>query len=132
VATWEELRQYIGLTQKVEENSGEDWVTFVLATSGDRMQQVFVSKMTLEDGKEEWAVIESPFGEIDKIDLAQALRESTTLVCGGLGIFQDNLVTLRHAVPLAALDAQEFDRPLTLVSNGADVLEDKLGGGDRF
>jgi hypothetical protein len=132
VATWEELRQYIGMTQRVDENSGEDWVTFVLATSGDRMQQVFVSKMTLDDGKEEWAVIESPFGEIDKIDLAKALQELSALVCGGLGLFQGNLVTLRHAVPLASLDAQEFDRPLMLVTTAADLLEDKLSGSDRF
>lgn len=132
MATWDELRQYIAMTQRVDEESGEDWLTFVITTSGDRLQQVFVSRMTLQDGAEEWAVIESPFGDLDKMDLQKALQESATMVCGGLGLFQGTLVTLRHAVLLSALDAQEFDRPLMLVSMGADRLEDKLVGGDRF
>jgi hypothetical protein len=132
VATWEELRQYIGMTQRVDPESGEDWVTFVLNTTADRLQQVFVSKMTVSEGGEEWAVIESPFGEVDAVDLKKALEESSKMVCGGLGVFQGNLATLRHALPLENMQVNEFERPLQLVVTGADQLEELLLGGDRF
>jgi hypothetical protein len=132
VATWEELRQYIGMTQRVDTESGEDWVTFVLSTSADRLQQVFVSRITLSDGAEEWALIESPFGELDTVDLRRALEESSKLLPGGLGVFQGTLVTLRHALPLENMQVNEFERPLQLVTTAADQLEEALLGGDRF
>jgi hypothetical protein len=132
VATWEELRQYVLMTQRVDGESADDWVTFVVSSAEDRLQQVFVSKLTLNDGAEEWALIESPFGEIDKVDLPKALKESSTMVCGGVGLFQGNLLTLRHALPLENMQVNEFERPLMLVAIGADQLEERLLGGDRF
>lgn len=132
MATWEELKQYIGMTQRVDPESGDDWVTFVLSTSADRLQQVFVSRMTFPPEGEEWAVIESPFAEIDAIDIKNALTESAKLVVGGIGVFQGTLLTLRHALPLENMQVNEFERPLLLVTTGADMLEEQLVGGDRF
>ena len=41
-------------------------------------------------------------------------------------------VTLRHAVPLANVDANEFEVPMKLVLHSADVLERKLTGADNL
>jgi hypothetical protein len=38
----------------------------------------------------------------------------------------------RHAVPLANLDVNEFERPLELVTLAADRLEHSISGGDVY
>jgi len=43
-----------------------------------------------------------------------------------------NLVTFRHSVPLLNLNINEFESPLALVTETADLLESTFTGGDRF
>jgi hypothetical protein len=42
------------------------------------------------------------------------------------------VLTIRHAVPLANLNINEFERPLSLVTNTADQLERQLTGADEY
>jgi hypothetical protein len=106
-------------------------IKLVFETSNIRSQVVALWHLTLDDGREEWVQIESPIGELGRVNLEQALRHIGTTVCGGMALV-GNLVSFRHAVPLLNLNINEFERPLALVTGTADELERALVGGDQF
>jgi hypothetical protein len=96
-----------------------------------RSQVVFLWKMSMLDGAEDWVQIESPFGRLDSVNLRAAIDSMGNTVCGGIASLGE-LVTVRHSVPLLNLDINEFERPLVLVTGTADRLERQLQGGDEF
>ncbi|SRR6266496_2054198 len=130
MATWSDLVGYVRSNYKVsDERPG--MVKMVFETENLRSQVVLLWHHTLMDGNEEWLQIESPFAQLGSVNLQQALEEVGRTVCGGAAVVFD-LVTIRHAVPLANLNINEFERPLTLVTTTADYLEQKLIGGDKY
>ena len=83
---------------------------------------------------EHWAQIDSPVGAVGSIDLVQALQLVEKAVCGGLCHLSargEHFVSIRHCLPLATLDAEEFTGPLLMVTGAADAFERELTGGDR-
>lgn len=133
MATWPELKQYIGTEYKVSEDIGRG-VKLIFDVGDGRAQSVFITNYQLMDGDEEWVVVESPIGQIGIASLDTAAREVGAMVVGGVAIsteFGDPIITLRHAIPLANLDINEFERPLRLVTTSADRLEGALTGADR-
>jgi hypothetical protein len=130
MATWKDLAGYVRANYKVSDESPTS-MKLVFDTGNLRSQLVMLWYMTLGEGGEEWLQIESPFAEVGRVDLRNALEEVGRIVCGGLALIGD-VVTIRHAVPLANLNINEFERPLALVTNTADRLEAKLAGGDQF
>jgi len=111
--------------------SDERRIKLVFETNSLRSQVVMIWYLTLNDGKEDWVQIESPFGELGSVDLTAALQAISTTVCGGLALV-GNLVTFRHSLPLENLNINELESPLALVTTTADQLERALTGGDRF
>jgi hypothetical protein len=131
VATWPDLIEYIRSNYQITEEKPHV-ITILFDTTGVRSQFVVLSRQTLDnEGDEDWLMIESPIGQVAKLDLERALTEVGKTVCGGAAI-QQNLLLLRHAVPLANLDPNEFERPLHLVTITADRLERELIGDDTF
>jgi hypothetical protein len=130
MATWSDLSAYIHSNYKVAE-SDDRRIKLVFETGSLRSQVVMIWYLTLNDGKEAWIQVESPFGELGSVDLTQALQAISSTVCGGLALV-GNLVTFRHAVPLENLNINEIEAPLALVTTTADQLERALTGGDRF
>jgi hypothetical protein len=128
MASWLQLKQYIHSTYKVSEDIG-DGIKLLFETTDGRSQLVFLTRQILLDGAEDWVLIESPFGELGRVDLAAAVTEVGNLVCGGIAA-SGKFVTLRHAVRLPDLDLAEFERPLVLVTVWADRLEAAFTGGD--
>jgi hypothetical protein len=130
MASWSALVNYVHSHYKVtDEQPGMMKLVFEV---GDlRSQLVFLWRTPLRDGAEEWVQIESPFGEIDSVDLRAATLAMSKLVCGGIAAVGD-LATVRHSVPLENMDINEFERPLALVLSTADNLERQLTGGDDF
>jgi hypothetical protein len=131
MANWEQLRQYIHSNYQVEEELPEA-IKMVFELRGGRTQLVFVTHYSLMDGQEDWVVIESPFGELGRVDLGAAVAAAGNMVCGGVGLYKERYFTLRHAVPLANLDLNEFERPLRLIITSADSLEARLTGRDEL
>lgn len=130
MATWSDLMGYVRSNYRIaDEQSG--MVKMVFETENLRSQVVLLWHQTLRDGSEEWLQIESPFAELGSVNLQEALEEVGRTVCGGAAIVS-SYVTIRHAVPLANLNINEFERPLTLVTSTADYLEQKLTGGDKY
>jgi len=130
MATWADVVGYVHSNYRVSDER-PNMIKLVFEVSGLRTQVVFVWHLALMDGTEEWIQIESPFGEFGQVDLAAALEKVSETVCGGLALYQ-NMVTFRHAVPLANMNINEFERPLTLVTSTADQFERALTGGDQF
>lgn len=134
MANWQDLKQYISNTYKVGHDGG-GFLILYFDLDGGRSQGVFVNHSTLQGGQEDWAIVESPIGKVEDLSLTQVVREAGSMVCGGVGMMEHDdatWVTLRHAIPLANLDVNEFDRPMNLVVTSADRLERMLTGGDSF
>ncbi len=131
MASWEQLRDFIRTNHRISEELPEG-VSMAFDTGGGRTQLVFVTHYTLRGGSEDWVVIESPFAESESVDVGLAVRATAKMVCGGVGLYQSRYLTIRHAVPLENLDVNEFERPLLLVTNSADILEARLTGRDEL
>lgn len=129
MTTWNDLVGYVHNRYKIADE-GQDVIKLVFELDGMRSQVVILWHVRLGNG-EEWVQIESPFGEVGKVDLAAALQRIGNTGCGGMAQFE-NLVTFRHSVPLDNLQINEFESPLALVTTTADSLEKQFTGGDRF
>lgn len=134
MATWNQLRQYLQETYKHEPFGDQGGLRMVFDMGEGRSQVIVIEPQRLMGGDEEWAVIESPIGDMRQIDLSRALEEMGTKVCGGLAVAGNapDLLVMRHAVPLANLDMNELERPIGLLLHSADALERELVGEDRF
>jgi hypothetical protein len=130
MAEWQDLVGYVRANYKVADES-PTMMKLVFETGDLRSQIVVLWRQTLKDGTEEWLQIESPFANVDEVDVRRALEEVGNLVCGGLAIMGD-ILTIRHSVPLENLNINEFERPLALVTFTADELERRMSGGDKY
>jgi hypothetical protein len=130
MATWADVVEYVHSRYNVADER-PNMIKLVFEVGGLRTQVVFIWRLALMDGVEEWVQIESPFGVLGQVDLAAALQQVSETVCGGIALY-NNTVTFRHAVPLENMNINEFERPLTLVTSTADNFERALTGGDAF
>jgi hypothetical protein len=131
MATWDELKAYIHQNYKATDVS-QRAIEMVFSTADGRSQMVFVTFLEAPNG-DHWASIDSPIGREDLVNVSRALRMVEDLVCGGLAhllLRGEDVVTLRHAVPLQTLDADEFVQPLLMVTSAADAFEQDLTGYD--
>lgn len=103
----------------------------IVPTGSNRSQVVYLWHRRLMKGTEDWLVIESPFAEVDDVDVTAVLEEAGNMPCGGI-VIVGKYVVVRHAVPLVNLDVNEFSRPLELVTVSADRLEQILFGDDMY
>ena|SRR5579871_3069225 len=130
MATWSALTDYVRANYKISEEA-RDSLKLIFNVGDLRTQVVFLWRMNLLDGTEEWVQIESPFGRLGSVDLLGAIQAMRDTVCGGIGCVGE-FVTVRHAAPLLNLDINELERPLLLVTTTADQLERQYQGGDTF
>lgn len=129
MASWEQLKSYIASNYKVTSDDG-GLVKLLFSTQNGRSQVVLVSHSPTGSGIE-FAIIASPVANVGTVDLTPVLREASEYVVGGLVIYGD-LLMVRHAVPLADLDTNDFEQPFHLVLGAADAIEAKFVGSDNF
>jgi hypothetical protein len=129
VASWEQLRSYIGSNYKITEDNGE-LLKLLFSTENGRSQILLVNYSKTGSGVE-FAIVASPIATVGTVELNSLLREASEYVVGGVVIYGD-LLMLRHAVPLADLDASDFEVPLHFVVSAADSIEAKFVGSDNF
>lgn len=129
MASWQDLASYIRANYKVAEEQVN--MMRLQFDTGGRSQVVYIWHHVLMDGAEDWALVESPFATGSRGNLHAILAEVGEMVCGGAALVGDHL-TFRHAIPLANLDVNEFERPLGLVTMSADRLEQSFGQGDTY
>lgn len=129
MASWDQLVDFVKKNYKVSEQTDRMLrFEFSIGDNGERSQIAFVWH-TPTDG-EEWIQIESPIGELDKIDLRELLELVEKKVVGGVAALEGHAV-LRDAVPLADMSVEEFESPFRFVTVTADHLEHQLTGADR-
>lgn len=128
MATWGDLAAFVKSTYKVvREEPGE--LRILVRFDDDRTQTVIVGHELL-DGKDEWVQIVSPFAMAGQVNLHDLLIElGATTVLAGAVIMGDHVV-LRHSLPLANLDSNEFIDPVELIAGTADQLEERFAHGD--
>jgi hypothetical protein len=129
MASWEELRSYIRITYKVADDDGA--MLKLLFTVGEGRTQIVVVAQSTTAGGAEFATIASPFAELGQLEIDSVLGTMADYVVGGI-VAYGQMYMVRHSVPLADLDPDEFDGPLRLVLSTADALEAKFIGSDRF
>ena len=131
MTTWTDVINYVRTRHEVLEDTGS-WLRFRVECAGDRTQQVTLHHVPALDGAE-WLEISSPVGRADSIDLRRLLElagESTTI--GGAAVV-DGVALLKYVAPLEDLSVlDEFARPLELLVNRADTLEQELTKADEF
>lgn len=136
MATWAHLAEYVRRSYEVISDEPEE--LRVLVGFGDededddpRTQVVIICREVL-DRQHEWVQIASPCGLVATVDLKALLEEvgKSTVACG-VAIMGDHVV-VRHALPLANLDIEEFTEPLALLAGTADTLEEQFWGGDGY
>lgn len=130
MANWSGLMTYIRRNYKISEE-GEGYCRLVFRLGTERAQNVLLAHLELDDGMGDWVEIQSPVGPAGDLPLLRVLEEVGGLNVGGLIVVQ-NVVLLKHSVPLAHMDVNEFEYPMRLVRSSADHLERKYLGGDRF
>jgi hypothetical protein len=129
VASWEQLKTYVRSNYKITTDDG-NLLKLLFSTSNGRSQVVLVNHVTTGSNVE-FAIIASPVANVGTVELNSLLREASEYVVGGVVVYGD-LIMLRHAVPLADLDAGDFEAPLHLVIGAADSIEAKFVGSDAF
>ncbi|MGH9043806.1 MAG: hypothetical protein ACRDVP_03020 [Acidimicrobiales bacterium] len=131
MADWDQLKEFIHSNYQATDVSPRA-VELVFRTAETRTQVVWVSFAEGPNG-EPWAQIDSAIGPVRSIDLVRALHLMENAVCGGLcHLFArgEDLVSIRHCVPLGSLDPDEFTGPLLMVTGAADAFESELTGQD--
>jgi hypothetical protein len=129
MANWADLRGYIFRTYDVEQDMG-DMLRLNFRVNNGRHQYVYVHFAQNAAGVD-WIQIESPIGELQKVNLAVLLRQVEDIVCGALSQV-GSMVTLRHAVPMADMSVEEFEGPLRAVCASADALESSVSFQDTY
>lgn len=128
MASWNELTNYIRANYKVHNDDGSI-MSMVFDTGQGRSQVVIIALAKNPNTGEEWAHVASAIGGVGAVNLEAAARQVNEYLCGGIVVIGD-YVYVQHAVPLANLDTNEFVRPLSIVVDSADSLEQVLTGRD--
>lgn len=130
MASWIHIRDYLRANFKIAEDDGER-MSLVFETHERRSQLVVVEKSGMEAFDEEFATVWSPIADARSVDPGAVLRAASEYVIGGVVQYDDMLV-LRHAVPLSNLDINELIGPLEVVVHCADQLEERFAASDAF
>jgi hypothetical protein len=129
VSSWSDVVQHVERNYKVRDRKG-DLLALVFSLPGDRTQIVFVSR-SQTGGGQDWVAIESPIGNPPSRKVINVVQAVDSMVCGGV-IAKDDVLFLKHAVPVTGFSPDEFDWALRAITTSADQLEERFVKGDRF
>ncbi len=130
MAHWGQLVDFVKANYQVTDQTDRMLrFEFSVGDRGERSQVVFVWHVRAQNG-DDWIQIESPVGELDKINLRALLELVEKTVVGGAAACE-GFVVLREAVPLADMSVEEFEIPFRSIPVLADRFEHELTGMDR-
>ena len=130
MANWWQVKSYLHRNYKIVKDEGS-FVVMIFDLGNGRSQMVMLSVHTLRNGSEEWMEILSGVGKVQEVNLIRALALIERMMVGGL-TQEGDMLMVKHTLPLENVDENEIDRPLLLVVQTADDLEQDLVGGDAF
>lgn len=128
MATWREVVSYLTSNYEVDQVS-PTLMKLVFGLDEGRSQMVFVEGLALDDPDAAIVSFISPFAKTEQLSpkgLIDCMEKNSAL---GIAIIGD-WYALKNVAPLANLDANEIEWPLTYVTSFADQLERELNLGD--
>ncbi|MFD4197047.1 hypothetical protein [Amycolatopsis thermoflava] len=135
MTSWRDLATFIRQQYKVVRDEPDELrirIRFQSDPEEEERTQIVVIAREVLDRRDEWIQIATPFARVDEVDVVAVLAEvGHTTVVGGVVVMGEYLV-LRHSLPLANLDINEFVDPLALVTSSAELLEEQLTGRDDY
>ncbi|GHF07906.1 hypothetical protein GCM10017786_47040 [Amycolatopsis deserti] len=135
MTSWRDLATFIRQQYKVIRDEPDELrirIRFQSDPEEEERTQIVVIAREVLDRRDEWIQIATPFARVDEVDVVAVLAEvGHTTVVGGVVVMGEYLV-LRHSLPLANLDLNEFVDPLALVTSSAELLEEQLTGRDDY
>ncbi|GAA3813574.1 MULTISPECIES: hypothetical protein [Amycolatopsis] len=135
MTSWRDLATFIRQQYKVIRDEPDELrirIRFQSDPEEEERTQIVVIAREVLDRRDEWIQIATPFARVDEVDVVGVLAEvGHTTVVGGVVVMGEYLV-LRHSLPLANLDINEFVDPLALVTSSAELLEEQLTGRDDY
>jgi len=130
MASWGEVQSFLEKAYSVQKKDGDLW-TGTISYDDGRSQVVGFQKKTTQNGKV-WLTIDSPVGEIKSSDnLSKAMDFLFSGACGGL-VKSGNVYFIRHGMLIDDVSADEIEYPVSTICAVADLLEEKLVGGDKW
>lgn len=134
MATYQEFEAYVRskypVKKKTKETS-EGFMCLEIPLPNDRSHLVFVHPGSKMKNGAEIADIVGMLGELSGSKLEKVLEAAFQLPLGGLVKIND-VIALRHSIPLTDVDESEIAMALLLTAMSADVLEAKFVGGDKY
>jgi len=130
MASWADVQAFIEKGYSVKKKDGDLWTGTINYDDG-RSQVVGFQKKVTQSGKI-WLTIDSPVGEIASKDALDRAHEFLfNGACGGL-VKADKVYFIRHGMPIDDISADEIESPVATLCAVADLLEEKLVGGDKW
>jgi len=130
MASWADVQAFIEKAYSVKKKDGDLWTGTINYDDG-RSQVVGFQKKVTQSGKI-WLTIDSPVGEIASKDALDRAHEFLfNGACGGL-VKADKVYFIRHGMPIDDISADEIESPVATLCAVADLLEEKLVGGDKW
>ena len=118
--TWGEVQEY-ARSKYVLSKDEEQWFSLIWRYEGDRTQQIFVKRFSAYN--QDWVEFRSFVCAGTELSPQVALRKNETFLVGALALDTDGDYCMIHNAPLATLDPEEFDLPLSVLASVADDLE---------
>lgn len=125
MATWAEFSADLRRTAAAKSFGDDNYLEVTIPVNGNRSQKVIVSRLVWQDV--EWVSLHSPFALVDPaVDVMKYLRAVSKMPCGALecvAVGGAEWFSIRHSMPLATMDAEDFARPVVAVAQVADTME---------
>lgn len=134
MATYREFEAYVRSEYTVKTNpkdAPKGFMCLEIPCPNDRSHLVFVHPGTDMKNAGEIADIVAMFGQLTGSKLEKALEATLQLPLGGLVKIND-VIALRHSIPLTDVDESEIAKALLFTAMSADILEAKFVGGDKY
>lgn len=134
MATYREFEDYVRSEYTVKKNTketSEGFMCLEIPCPNDRSHLVFVHPGSDVKNAGEIADIVAMLGELSGSKLEKALEAALNLPLGGLVKIND-VIALRHSIPLTDVDESEIAMALLFTAMSADILEAKFVGGDKY
>ena len=134
MATYREFEAYVKSEYPVKttpKDAPKGLVCLEVPCPNGRSHLVFVHPGANMDKLGEFADVVAMFGELSGAKLEKALEAAKMLPLGGLVKIND-VIALRHSIPLADVDESEIAKAIMFTAMSADMLEAKFVGGDKY
>lgn len=133
MATYREFESFVRRKYPVRDakNAPRGLMCIEVPCGENRSHLVFLGPGFSHEIQGDFANLIAMFGELTAKKLEQALEAVFALPLGGLTKVGD-AIALRHAIPLADVDESEILVAILNLAWGADILEQKFVGGDKY